>query len=157
MAKNQAPQADEVDQLLALNKTTGTPSGGGRSGSAVDAFVREVRPIADAASRELGVDPSYLIGQWGLETGWGKSVIPGTNNYGNIKDFRGGGKSAKDNMTGSVDKYRAYGSPEDFAKDYAQLLRGLNAAPARFRQRGQDQFRFETLGQLVPHIMVAAH
>lgn len=56
MAKNQAPQTDDVDQLLALNKTAGTSSGGGRSGSAVEAFVRGVRPIAEAASREHPAD-----------------------------------------------------------------------------------------------------
>lgn len=31
---------------------------------------------------QLNVDPSIIAGQLGLETGYGKSVIPGTNNLG---------------------------------------------------------------------------
>ena len=49
-------------------------------------------------------------------------MIPGTNNLGNIKDLSGGGVSARDNMTGSTDAYRAYASPSDFASDYASLI-----------------------------------
>lgn len=85
-------------------------------------FAAQYAPIAKAAGDRLGVDPHILLGQWGLETGWGKSVIPGTNNLGNIKDFTGGGVGAIDNMTGSNDKYRAFDSPEEFADHYAGLI-----------------------------------
>lgn len=77
---------------------------------------------AEKAAKALGVDPKVVLGQWGLETGWGKSVIPGTNNLGNIKDFAGGGVAATDNMTGSRDKYRAYESPDQFVDDYVSLI-----------------------------------
>lgn len=77
---------------------------------------------ADKAAKALGVDPKVVLGQWGLETGWGKSVIPGTNNLGNIKDFSGAGTAATDNMTGSRDKYRAYESPDQFVDDYVSLI-----------------------------------
>ncbi|VWX63186.1 conserved hypothetical protein [Burkholderiales bacterium 8X] len=96
----------------------------------------------DAASRAgaaLGVDPSVILGQWGLETGWGRSVIPGTNNLGNVKDFAGGGVAATDNMTGSRDRYRAYPSPDAFAADYVSLVQrrypgalGAGADPVKF-------------------------
>jgi hypothetical protein len=85
-------------------------------------FAKTYGGAAEKAGAALGVDPNVLLGQWGLETGWGKSVIPGTNNLGNIKDLSGSGTSAKDNMTGSVDKYRAYESPEAFADDYVSLV-----------------------------------
>jgi hypothetical protein len=88
----------------------------------VGEFVAQVAPAAIEAGRRLGVDPSILIGQWGLETGWGKSVIPGTNNLGNIKDFSGSGIAATDNMTGSRDRYRQYTSINDFGSDYADLI-----------------------------------
>lgn len=65
-----------------------------------DEFKRQYGALADQVGRALGVDPNVLIGQWGLETGWGKSVIPGTHNLGNIKDFSGAGTAATDNMTG---------------------------------------------------------
>lgn len=85
-------------------------------------FAAQYAPIAQAVGQKIGVDPSLVLGQLGLETGWGKSVIPGTNNLGNIKDFSGSGVAARDNQTGSNDKYRQYASPADFATDYASLL-----------------------------------
>ena len=93
-----------------------------RSNDSVSQFVAEAGPLAERVGQRLGVDPAVLLGQWGLETGWGKSVVPGTNNYGNIKDFSGGGVAATDNMTGSRDKYRAYQSPDAFGDDFAGLI-----------------------------------
>jgi predicted Fe-S protein YdhL (DUF1289 family) len=88
----------------------------------VGKFVADYLPVAQRAAARLGVEPEVLLGQWGLETGWGKSVVPGTHNLGNIKDFSGSGVQAKDNQTGSTDKYRRYGSPEVFADDFAGLV-----------------------------------
>ncbi|MEF3068044.1 glucosaminidase domain-containing protein [Pandoraea apista] len=86
-------------------------------------FAAKYGAAAAKAGAALGVDSRTILGQWGLETGWGKSVIPGTNNLGNIKDFSGSGVAAKDNMTGSVDKYRAYASADAFADDYVSLVK----------------------------------
>lgn len=85
-------------------------------------FAGQYGPLAAQIGQRLGVDPTILLGQWGLETGWGKSVIPGTNNLGNIKDFSGGGVGAIDNMTGSDDKYLAFDTPQAFADHYAGLI-----------------------------------
>lgn len=85
-------------------------------------FAQQYGDIAANVGKRLGVDPTVLLGQWGLETGWGKSVIPGTNNLGNIKDFSGSGVGATDNMTGSVDKYRQFSTPDDFANHYTSLI-----------------------------------
>ncbi|MGX9694409.1 glycoside hydrolase family 73 protein [Achromobacter anxifer] len=85
-------------------------------------FAQQYGSQAAAVGKAIGVDPSVLLGQWGLETGWGRSVVPGTNNLGNIKDFAGGGVSATDNMTGSVDRYRAYDTPDAFGQDFAGLI-----------------------------------
>lgn len=86
------------------------------------AFIAQNAPLAAQVGQALGVDPVNLLGQWGLETGWGRSVIPGTNNLGNIKDVSGGGVAATDNQTGSTDKYRAYANPAAFGSDYADLI-----------------------------------
>jgi len=86
-------------------------------------FSRQYAQAAAQAADALNVDPRILLGQWGLETGWGRSVIPGTNNLGNIKDFRGTGVAATDNMTGSRDKYRQFDSPGSFAAHFADLIR----------------------------------
>jgi len=87
-----------------------------------ESFSAQYGGIAEATGKQLGVDPKLLLAQWGLETGWGKSVVPGTFNLGNIKDVSGGGVAATDNMTGSRDKYRAYESPDAFASDFAGLI-----------------------------------
>ncbi len=88
-----------------------------------DAFALQYQDLADKIGNELGVPPRAVLAQLGLETGWGKSIIPGTNNLGNIKDFSGKGVSAVDNLTKSRDKYRAYDSPEAFADDYTALIK----------------------------------
>lgn len=85
-------------------------------------FAMQYGPIAAQVGQRLGVDPTILLGQWGLETGWGKSVVPGTNNLGNIKDFTGGGVGATDNMTGSRDNYRQFDTPEAFGDHFAGLI-----------------------------------
>lgn len=85
-------------------------------------FTASFGDAATWAANQLGVDPSVVLGQWGLETGWGKHVIPGTNNLGNIKDVSGGGTAATDNQTGSNDNYRNYDNSMGFAKDYVSLL-----------------------------------
>jgi flagellum-specific peptidoglycan hydrolase FlgJ len=93
-----------------------------RGTSSVDKFTADNLPLARRVGEQMGVDPSLLLGQWGLETGWGKSVIPGTNNLGNIKDFSGKGAMATDNMTGSRDAYRTYASADDFGTDFNSLI-----------------------------------
>lgn len=127
MSTPNSPYADLLSLAQQVDQSTkaGAPAAAARApagGGSVDAFVAEVAPVAHKVGARLGVDPAILIGQWGLETGWGKSVIPGTNNFGNIKDFSGNGVAATDNMTGSRDRYRQYASYDAFADDFAGLL-----------------------------------
>lgn len=80
-------------------------------------------PAAMKAAAQLGTDPAHVLGQWGLETGWGKSVIPGTNNLGNVKAVNGqASTAARDNQLGTVDKYANYDSPDEAAVAYANVL-----------------------------------
>lgn len=117
------------------------PSGGsGGANGNVQKFVQEYGPLAQRVADELGVPVEAVLGQWGLETGWGKSVIPGTNNLGNIKDFSGKGPRAKDNMTGSVDSYRAYGSVDGFGDDFIELLKNRRYSGVRGAQTPEDYF-----------------
>lgn len=87
-----------------------------------ETFTQQYMPLASSVGERLNVDPNLLLAQWGLETGWGKSVIPGTNNLGNIKDFSGNGVAATDNMTGSRDKYVKFDTPEAFGDHYVGLM-----------------------------------
>lgn len=102
-------------------------------------FASQYAPLATRVGDQLGVSPDLLLSQWGLETGWGKSVIPGTNNLGNIMDFSGGGVAAVDNYTGRTDKYRAFETPEAFGEHFVDLIRrrypsvvGSGSDPVKF-------------------------
>jgi len=86
-------------------------------------FREEYSPVAQQAGAEIGVDPNILLSQWGLETSWGKSIVPGTHNLGNIKDFSGKGTEATDNKTKSKDKYLKFEDPEVFGMYYADMIK----------------------------------
>ena len=88
----------------------------------IRAFATQYGPVAAQVAQRLNTTPDNVLSQWALETGYGKSIIPGTHNLGNIKDTSGGGVAARDNALGTVDKYRAYASPEAGAADYGSLL-----------------------------------
>lgn len=112
--------------------------------AAQDDFIKQYLPLAQQVGQQLKVAPENLIAQWGLETGWGRSVVPGTNNLGNIKDFSkaGTGVSAVDNMTGSTDRYRQYETPEAFGQDFTSLLNNPRYAGAL--NTGDDAQAFAT-------------
>lgn len=97
----------------AASKTDGVASG-------PQAFVQRYADLAASTGAKLGVAPEVLLGQWGLETGWGKSIIPGTNNLGNIKGKNG--PVATDNQTGSRDSYRAYKDDADFGNGFTAFI-----------------------------------
>lgn len=121
--------ADGIGSLLnnygtAATQPTRSVSDQSVGGGNVDEFVKSVAPAAQRVAQRLNVPVEAVIGQWGLETGWGKSVIPGTNNLGNIKSTNGKGVAATDNQTGSRDAYRQYGSVDEFADDFTNLVGG---------------------------------
>lgn len=89
------------------------------------AFVQEYGPIAERIGAELGVDPKLILAQFGLETGWGKAVIPGTYNLGNIKDPSGKGPRVKDKREGSNDAYMRFEDPEVFADYYIDFMKRM--------------------------------
>jgi len=118
-------------------------------------FVRELRPYAEQAGRELGVDPATLIAHAALETGWGRSVPntadgacsfnlfgikagkqwPGATVGVSTVEFEGG------LATRRIDRFRAYESPADCFKDYAALI-GRNDRYASARQTEGDVAAF---------------
>lgn len=115
--------------------------GGKKPSGNVTEFVKKYGPLADKVAKEMNVPADAVLGQWGLETGWGKSVIPGTNNLGNIKDFSGSGPKAKDNMTGSVDSYRAYETPDAFGEDFKKLLGKKRYSGVQGTDNASDYFK----------------
>ena len=107
-----------------------------QGGSRQAEFVNQHARAAEAVSRESGIPASFMIGQAGHETGWGKSEIrkadgsPSYNLFG-IK-ATGGWKGEVAAITTTeysngtpgktVAKFRAYGSYEEAFRDYARLI-----------------------------------
>ena len=107
-----------------------------RINSAED-FVNRLRPYAEKAAKELGVEANILLAQAALETGWGKSVIKssdGSSSYNlfNIKankswkgpqqkvstlEYRNG--VARKEMAG----FRAYSSYQESFDDYVNFIK----------------------------------
>jgi hypothetical protein len=90
----------------------------------VKMFTEEYSPIAAQVGKQIGVSPTVLLAQWGVETDYGRKM-PGHFNFGNIKDMSGAGTSAVDNKTKSKDNYVNFESPEAFGDYYAHMMRRL--------------------------------
>lgn len=100
-------------------------------------FVRKFLPHAEAAARELGVDPQALLAQAALETGWGKSVPCKANGECSFNLFgikatgRWNGESLsvptiefeEGIAVRKAERFRAYSSAADSFQDYASLIR----------------------------------
>jgi len=110
------------------SKSTATPSQSN--------FVQQHTDAAIQVEKSSGIPASYMVGQAGHETGWGKHEIkmkggaPSFNLFG-IKAGAGWtGKVAEVTTTEYVDgvakktvgKFRAYDSYEDSFRDYARLI-----------------------------------
>ena len=90
----------------------------------IEQFITTYGPVAQQVSKEINVDPNILLGQWGLESRWGQTEMAKKHhNLGGIKDFSGKGLEAKDNKTGSVDKYVQFEDPEVFGMYYADQIK----------------------------------
>lgn len=115
-----------------------TPSTVGRvgTGSRQAGFVSQHTQAAEVVARESGIPASYMIGQAGHETGWGKSEIrhrDGSNSF-NLFGIKATsswkGKVAEVVTTEYVNgvprkqvaKFRAYDSYADSFRDYAKLI-----------------------------------
>lgn len=103
--------------------------------SSAEEFMATMLPMAESAAKRLGVEPSYLVAQAALETGWGKSMIrqkDGSNSHNlfGIKANGWEGESARVRTTEYVNGkpikqmagFRAYDSFEQSFNDYVDLL-----------------------------------
>lgn len=99
-------------------------------------FVRKHSEIANRIERASGIPASFMLGQAGHETGWGRHEIKvkGGESAHNLFGIKAGaswkGKVAEVTTTEYVDgvprkivaKFRAYDSYEEGFKDYARLI-----------------------------------
>lgn len=132
-AKSSAASATPVTTAAPSTLSRAT-SASGRERQA--AFVERHSQAAAAVARDSGIPASYMIGQAGHETGWGRSEIrhrdgsPSFNLFGIKATPAWKGKVAEVMTTEYVDgvpkktvaKFRAYGSYEEAFRDYARLI-----------------------------------
>ena len=112
-----------------INTTTPAPKGR-------DDFVQHLSSTAEAVAKESGIPASFMLGQAGHETGWGRSEIrnkDGSTSF-NLFGIKAGkgwtGKVAEVTTTEYINgvprkvvaKFRAYDSYEDSFRDYARLI-----------------------------------
>ena len=100
------------------------------------AFVRQVMPHAQAASRATGIPAHFMVAQAALETGWGKYQLRDAsgNPSHNLFNIKAGnswqGKTVTVDTTEYVNgrpttesaRFRAYGSYAESFRDYARLI-----------------------------------
>lgn len=127
-----------TQQPTAVGAPTATPVADKQPVAASkEEFLRTLRPHAEQAAREIGVDPDALLAQAALETGWGRSVPCNAQGECSFNLF---GIKAGSQWSGAtvnvptlefesgipvrkVERFRAYDSPADSFRDYAALIR----------------------------------
>ena len=127
-ADNSTPAAPRAPAASTVSRA---PAGQRQAG-----FVAEHSQAAASVARESGIPASFMIGQAGHETGWGKSEIrhrdgsPSYNLFGIKATSAWKGKVAEVVTTEYVNgtprktvaKFRAYDSYADSFRDYARLI-----------------------------------
>ena len=133
----------QLTQQMTGGAKTGTPTvslpgatGAVNASASQGGFVTQHTAAAERVAQATGIPASFMIGQAGHETGWGRSEIrnaDGSNSF-NLFGIKAGagwtGKVAEITTTEYVDgearkvtaKFRAYGSFEDSFRDYARLI-----------------------------------
>lgn len=101
-----------------------------------DEFIATMMPMAQDAAARIGVDPSVLVAQAALETGWGKSILrqdDGSSSF-NLFNIKATGSWKGDSARAVTSEYengqvvketaqfRAYGSYADSFHDLVNLL-----------------------------------
>ena len=133
------PSTLSLSSLMPARSNAASSSANIASGPAPkgrDDFVQHHSAAAERVAQASGIPASFMIGQAGHETGWGRGEIKnadGSNSF-NLFGIKAGkgwmGKTADIVTTEYVDgtprkmtaKFRAYDSYEDSFKDYARLI-----------------------------------
>jgi len=150
-----APGTTGKDGLSTPGLEKSLPVGPAVSDQAKHEFIEKVLPQAQAAGRELGVDPRAILAQAALETGWGTSQPGGANASHNMFGIKAGAGWKGDSVMSSTTefagdvpgtelaRFRAYGSSRESIDDYVSLLRD-NPRYAAALNTGGDVRAFAT-------------
>ncbi|MBR9874018.1 MAG: flagellar assembly peptidoglycan hydrolase FlgJ [Vibrionaceae bacterium] len=117
-----------------------------------ESFVSSMKPYAEKAAKALGVEPSLLLAQAALETGWGQKVIKNargsSNNLFNIKADRSwqGDKVTTQTLefhentpVKETAAFRSYSSYQDSFNDYVRFLNDNPRYEVALQKRGDSE------------------
>ena len=131
-----APSTLSLPGVTSRSAASTTPVATGPVPKGRDGFVQSLSATAERVAQDSGIPASFMLGQAGHETGWGKSEIKNADgstsfNLFGIKAGKGWtGKVAEITTTEYINgkaqkvtaKFRAYDSYEDSFRDYARLI-----------------------------------
>jgi flagellar protein FlgJ len=117
-------------------------------------YITSFLPLAQAAGEAFELNPTVILAQSIIETGWGQSVLCREHNnffgitaYGKANAYWKGGTTTLGRPTWQVAalKFRTYETPLDSFMDYARLLR------ARYHEAAQASNDPETFARLIAY------
>jgi flagellar protein FlgJ len=135
--------ADLLIRQLSNGKLSGSAQTEAPAGNVIDDarkqhFIEQVMPHAQAAARELGVDPRAIVAQAALETGWGTAQPGADNPSHNLFGIKAGGAWQGASVTSDTTEYAAgragtesaqFRSYEDLAAGVADYVRVIRDNP----------------------------
>ncbi|HCG7974544.1 TPA: flagellar assembly peptidoglycan hydrolase FlgJ [Vibrio parahaemolyticus] len=145
-------KAREIEKRLIesgeLSRTSHTPA----TFDSPESFVNSMKPYAEKAAKALGVEPSLLLAQAALETGWGQKVVQNargsSNNLFNIKADRSwqGDKVTTQTLefhdntpVKETAAFRSYSNYQDSFNDYVRFLNDNPRYETALQQRGDSE------------------
>ncbi|EGQ7783095.1 TPA: flagellar assembly peptidoglycan hydrolase FlgJ [Vibrio parahaemolyticus] len=145
-------KAREIEKRLIesgeLSRTSHTPV----KFDSPESFVNSMKPYAEKAAKALGVEPSLLLAQAALETGWGQKVVQNargsSNNLFNIKADRSwqGDKVTTQTLefhdntpVKETAAFRSYSNYQDSFNDYVRFLNDNPRYETALQQRGDSE------------------
>ncbi|EII2400434.1 flagellar assembly peptidoglycan hydrolase FlgJ [Vibrio parahaemolyticus] len=145
-------KAREIEKRLIesgeLSRTNHTPA----KFDSPESFVNSMKPYAEKAAKALGVEPSLLLAQAALETGWGQKVVQNargsSNNLFNIKADRSweGDKVTTQTLefhdntpVKETAAFRSYSNYQDSFNDYVRFLNDNPRYETALQQRGDSE------------------
>ncbi|ENJ5959588.1 flagellar assembly peptidoglycan hydrolase FlgJ [Vibrio parahaemolyticus] len=145
-------KAREIEKRLIesgeLSRTSHTPA----KFDSPESFVNSMKPYAEKAAKALGVEPSLLLAQAALETGWGQKVVQNargsSNNLFNIKADRSwqGDKVITQTLefhdntpVKETAAFRSYSNYQDSFNDYVRFLNDNPRYETALQQRGDSE------------------
>ncbi|HHF2858803.1 TPA: flagellar assembly peptidoglycan hydrolase FlgJ [Vibrio diabolicus] len=144
-------KAREIEQRLIESGQLSRPSNEPTRFDSPESFVNSMKPYAEKAAKALGVEPSLLLAQAALETGWGQKVVKNargsSNNLFNIKADRSwqGDKVTTQTLefhdntpVKETAAFRAYSNYEDSFNDFVRFLNDNPRYETALQQRGNS-------------------